>query len=88
MLTPNPELVVPQLNANEARCKALFASQLQPSDAPTAEMAAKVIDRTVQQYGIGGCAGRMAQGFGDHPDVAGTGCTGRAGLRPQAASRP
>jgi hypothetical protein len=45
-----------QLNTNEARCEALFASELQPSDAPTAEILAKAIDRTVQKYGIGGWA--------------------------------
>jgi len=59
-----------QLNSNEARCEALFASELQPSDAPTAEIMAKAIDRTVQKYGIGGCVARMAQEFGDHPDAA------------------
>lgn len=58
------------LNANEARREALFASELQPSDAPTAEMAASTSRRAVQQYGIGGRAGRMAQEFGDHPDLA------------------
>jgi hypothetical protein len=45
-----------QLNANEARCEAPFASELQPSDAPTAEIMAKAIDRIVQKYGIGGRA--------------------------------
>jgi len=55
---------------NEARCEALFASGLQPSDAPTAEMVAAAITRTVRQFGTGGCAGRMAQEFGDHPEAA------------------
>jgi hypothetical protein len=54
------------------RCQALFSSTLQPSDAPTAAMVATAISRTVQQFGIGGCAGRMAQEFGDHPDAAAT----------------
>jgi hypothetical protein len=43
---------------------------LQPSDAPTADLVATAISRAVQQFGIGGCAGRMAQEFGDHPDAA------------------
>jgi hypothetical protein len=43
---------------------------LQPSDVPTAEMAGRAINSTVRQFGIGGCAGRMAQEFGDHPDAA------------------
>ena len=55
---------------DEARCEALFASGLQPSDAPTAGMVAAAVTRAVRQFGAGGCAGRMAQEFGDHPDAA------------------
>jgi hypothetical protein len=55
---------------DEARCEALFASGLQPSDAPDAGMVATAITRAVRQFGAGGCAGRMAQEFGDHPDAA------------------
>ena len=50
--------------------EALFASWLQPSDAPTADTVAAAISRTVRQFGSQGCAGRMAQEFGDHPDAA------------------
>ena len=59
-----------QLDMNGARCQALFSSGLQPSDAPTADMVVTAISRSVQQFGTGGCAGRMAQEFGDHPDSA------------------
>ena len=59
-----------RLDVNAARCEALFASALQRSDAPTAQTAAEVIRATVRQLGIGGCASRMAQEFGDHPDAA------------------
>jgi hypothetical protein len=55
---------------NGARYPALFSSGLQPSDAPTADMVATAISRAVQQFGIGGCGGQMAQEFGDHPDAA------------------
>ena len=55
---------------DEARCEALFASSLQPSDAPTAGMVTAAVTRAVRQFGAGGCAGRMAQEFGDHPDAA------------------
>jgi DNA-binding NarL/FixJ family response regulator len=58
------------LNVNDARCEALFASALQPSDSPTAAMIAEAISWTLRQFGAGGCAGRMAQEFGDHPDAA------------------
>jgi hypothetical protein len=58
-------------NLNDAWwCEALFASGLQPSDAPTADTVAAAISRTWQQLGVRGCIGRMAQEFGDHPDAA------------------
>ncbi len=59
-----------QLNVNDARCEALFASGLPRKDIPTAEAVAEAISRAVRQYGISGCAARMAQEFGDHPEVA------------------
>ena len=65
-----PQLTVTRLNLAGARCQALFCSGLQPSDAPTAGMVAVAISRSVRQFGIGGCAGQMAQEFGDHPDAA------------------
>ena len=61
-----------QRDMNRVRCHALFSSALQPSDAPTPGMVATAISRAIQQFGIGGCAGRMAQEFGDHPDAAAT----------------
>ena len=64
------QITVTQLDMTGARCQALFSSGLQPSDAPTADMVAAAISRAVQQFGVGGCAGRMAQEFGDHPDAA------------------
>jgi hypothetical protein len=59
-----------QLDLTGVRCPALFCSGLQPSDAPTADMVATAISRAIQQFGPGGCAGRMAQEFGDQPDAA------------------
>jgi hypothetical protein len=59
-----------RLNVTDARCEALFASGLQPSDAPTGEAVAEAIGRAVRQFGIRGCADRMAQEFGDHPEAA------------------
>jgi len=61
---------VTRLNVDDARCKALFTSGLQRSDAPTADMVAEAIRRTVRQFGIRGCTSRMAQEFGDHPEAA------------------
>ena len=64
------QITVTQLDVNGVRCQALFSSGLQPSDTPTADMVAIAISRAVQQLGLGGCAGQMAQEFGDHPDAA------------------
>jgi hypothetical protein len=33
-------------------------------------MVAEAVQRTVRQLGVPGCAGRMAQEFGDHPEAA------------------
>ena len=66
------QITFTQPDLNGARCQALFSSALQPSDAPTPGMVATAISRAIQQFGIGGCAGRMAQEFGDHPDAAAT----------------
>ena len=67
-----PQITVTQLDLTGARCPALFCSGLQPSDAPDAGTVATAISRAVQQFGVGGCAGQMAQEFGDHPDAAAT----------------
>ena len=59
-----------QLDVSRAWREALFASALQPSDAPTPEAVTQAIGSTVRRFGIGGCAGRVAQEFGDHPEAA------------------
>jgi hypothetical protein len=58
------------LNMYDERCEALFASALQRSDALTAEVVAEAISETALALGSGGCASRMAQEFGDHPEAA------------------
>jgi ferredoxin-thioredoxin reductase catalytic subunit len=59
-----------RMTADSSRCEALFASALQRSDAPTADVVAETIARTVRQFGTRGCACRMAQEFGEHPEAA------------------
>jgi hypothetical protein len=54
----------------DARREALFVSALHPSDAPTADMIAAAIVSAMHRFGPRGCAARMAQEFGDHPEVA------------------
>jgi hypothetical protein len=58
------------LNVPDGRCEALFASALQRSDIVTAEAVAEAISHAVGQFGPTGCACRMAQEFGDHPEAA------------------
>jgi hypothetical protein len=59
-----------RLNVNSARCTALFVSELQRSDAPDPAMLTELVRRAVGRLGVRGCAGLMAQEFGDHPEAA------------------
>jgi hypothetical protein len=56
--------------ATDRRREALFASELQPSDTPTNDVIACAITAAIRRFGSLGCSERMAQEFGDHPDVA------------------
>jgi hypothetical protein len=49
---------------------ALFASALQPSDALSVSQIRQAIAVALDAYGGAGCAGRVAQEFGDHPETA------------------
>ena len=49
---------------------ALFASMLQRSDGPSAGQVRKAMAAAVSAYGSRGCAERVAQEFGDHPEAA------------------
>jgi hypothetical protein len=60
----------PRPARDDAQYQALFASALQPSGAGGAGVVAEAIRVTVQRLGTGGCAGWMAQEFGDHPEAA------------------
>jgi hypothetical protein len=64
------QLAVTRVDGNGARCEALFASGLQPADAPDDETITEATKGAVQRFGLRRCAGRMAQEFGDHPEVA------------------
>jgi hypothetical protein len=84
---PGIGAAIEALGEKETRCEALFASGLQPSDAPTADQVAEAINCTVRQLGVRGCARRMAQEFGDYPDAAATRMRWARQLAP-AAARP
>jgi hypothetical protein len=49
---------------------ALFVSALQCSQAPTTDQIRQAMDDAIRTFGHSGCAGRVAQEFGDHPETA------------------
>jgi hypothetical protein len=49
---------------------ALFVSALQCSQAPTTDQIQQAIDVAIRAFGRTGCAGQVAQEFGDHPETA------------------
>jgi len=63
-----PAMRQPSISA--ARTDALFASALQRSDDPGPARVREAVTASVRRYGFRGCAGRVAQEFGEHPDLA------------------
>ena len=58
------------LTISTARADALFASTLQRSDEPTAAQVHQAIATALASFGIRGCAARVAQAYGEHPETA------------------
>jgi len=58
------------LSIDTARADALFASALQISDDPSALQVKQAIDVATSTLGDLGCAARVAQEFGEHPETA------------------
>ena len=52
------------------RADALFASALQRSDEPSAAQVDQAIAAAVRALGARGCAGRVAQAYGEQPEIA------------------
>ena len=50
--------------------EALFASNLQPSQAPTPAVVEAAVEQVILRLGSDGCAALVAAEFGDHPDTA------------------
>jgi hypothetical protein len=63
-------VIMTRWDVNDVRCAALFASGLQRSEVPDSEAVTEAVRRTVGRLGVRGCAGAMAQEFGDHPESA------------------
>jgi hypothetical protein len=58
------------LSIGTARADALFASTLQCSDEPSAAQVRQAIAGAVRAFGARGCAARVAQAYGEHPETA------------------
>ena len=58
------------LTISTARADALFASALQRSDQPSAAQVHQAIAAAIATFGIRGCAARVAQAYGEHPETA------------------
>jgi hypothetical protein len=49
---------------------AVFVSGLQPRDELSATKVRNAVTAAIRAFGCPGCAGRVAQEFGDHPETA------------------
>ncbi len=58
------------LSSSTVRADALFASALQRSDEPSAAQVDQAIAAAVRTFGARGCAARVAQAYGEHPETA------------------
>jgi hypothetical protein len=62
--------VIPVIDT--ALAEALFISNLQPSQRPTADQVVAAINSCLHAHGATGCAAATAAEYGDHPDTAPT----------------
>jgi hypothetical protein len=58
------------LSISAARVGALFASPLQRSDEPSVRQVRRAIATAISVHGVQGCAARVAQAYGEHPETA------------------
>ncbi len=58
------------LSISTVRADALFASALQRSDEPSTTQVDQAIAAAVRAFGTRGCAARVAQAYGEHPETA------------------
>jgi len=58
------------LSASAVRVDAVFASGLQRGDEPSASLVREAVAAAIWVFGCQGCAGLVAQEFGDHPETA------------------
>jgi hypothetical protein len=58
------------LTIEHSRAEALFASDLQRSETASPEMIRDTVAAMVRRLGVCGCAARVAEEFGEHPETA------------------
>jgi hypothetical protein len=62
--------VMAELSIGAVRADAVFVSGLQRCDRPGAGQVRQAVAAAIEAFGCSGCAGRVAQEFGDHPETA------------------
>jgi hypothetical protein len=62
--------VMAYLGVGAVRADAVFVSGLQRADEPTVGQVRQAVAAAIRAFGSSGCAGRVAQEFGDHPEAA------------------
>ena len=62
--------MIKDLTVSAARADALFASVLQCSDEPSQDQVRQAIAVSIGAIGDLGCAARVAQAYGEHPETA------------------
>src|SRR6266542_2662614 len=58
------------LSISAVRADALFVSALQRSEEPSTRQVRQAVAGAIRAFGGRGCAERVAQEFGDHPEIA------------------
>jgi hypothetical protein len=84
------------LSAGAVRADALFASDLQRGDEPSVAQVDQAIAAAVGALGARGCAARVAQEYGEHPETAavrmrwarGLAANGPGRISPASVHRP
>lgn len=62
--------IMASLSMIPVQADALFVSGLQRGDEPSASQVRQAVAESIRAFGYSGCAGRVAQEFGDHPETA------------------
>jgi hypothetical protein len=62
--------VMAYLSIGAFQADAVFVSGLQPRDELSTRQVWQAVAAAIKAFGFAGCAGRVAQEFGDHPETA------------------